>query len=339
MVRVEPVQLEISGQTSDLNTDNLRFRIEDWPPIGNWLLGKLFEDSDYEMIDNSRIQEVIREATTEVYNNVRDISPKMIDSIIDGTSRAASSAATGAPILISKNDVLILISDRPAHLFMISDNFNNIISIIEEWKDEMATIQRVAEDFGVDIGTVRFGEELVDKQIERISGERINEEEQSGFDDELEEFVYSSINEEITRCLDSNVELQFDEEILTDTFEYDVLCYPSPNLLIIVEAKDGSHENAELDKSDLVTRQKEKADVISDKANVARTECFVVTREINEQKFGEFSDLADRRDINLLKYSDGGFVDEISGIVHQFVSQEAMGPGGGGMYRFVRSNI
>lgn len=323
MVRIEPIRFNTNGESQDLDLEDTRLVFEDWTKPHTWLLNKILTDG-FEIIDQNEISTVVREATSEIYTDVSETSPRIINNIVERTAMNAARAARRAPVIITKDDVIILVSMVSGNLLLVSESKEEINNIISDFDSELSNISSVSADFGIEVKKIVQGQELVKEHISKIEGERLENE---GADNGLEKQVFEDLTNEVTSCADTNVEIQFNEQIYSESFEFDVICHPTPNLLIMIEVKDAIYEEKEFDKSELVRKQDEKAGLLADKSKADRVEGFVVTRDLDEQKFSEFSQMADRSNVSLLKYDEGAFVEELSQIIKQHASRQALGTG------------
>jgi len=266
----EPVYFSV-GMNTEIDESNIDQMFDGWSSVHNWIMSKII-DEDYTTVREKEVSEEVNDTLAKLYNEFGEISPEIVEMIRERLQYISSDIADSCPTVISKSEVLLLVSNNSGYIYLVSEEKENIDALIEEWEEKLGDISPIVSDFGVNIQGLMKDTELAERLLENINGKRIENEEGP---DEFEKRVHEEIRENITRCTDINFDVQFEEDYLTETFEYDILCFPSPSRLIIVEVKDESHEDADLDKSDLVTDQREKKDLIEDKMGIS-TDYFVV---------------------------------------------------------------
>jgi hypothetical protein len=275
-------------------------------------LNRIISD-EFEMIDGELIVGELQSTVEELYQDIEPIDPELTGQLIRSVMSQARRMSLDNGIVLHHSDLFILPSAiAPGHMFLVSDGKDSVDNHISELNSRISEISEIASDFGLNIELLR-GEGLAEALSSNFGSEVVERED---FDNEFEEVVYSDIENEITRCLDDNVVLRFGDED-PEIFECDIVIHLDPISRIIVEVKDESHDEANLGKSKLIDTPRDKSDIIRSEEDSTRTryrglpgrtesstECFVIVRGIDEDRFEQHKQKANRRDIRLLKYDD-----------------------------------
>lgn len=327
MTYIEPVFLYANspGEGRGPHPENPLVTVDHWSDTFNWAFNKIIGE-EFDIINTEAILDEIEETLDGVFSGLDEIDNDIYDRMISRVIRGFDRRGPSDLLILKKNDTAILTGEQPGVLFFISNSSDDIDEVLSELRGRLSNISNVASDFGVELDLLH-GERYAEQVSEWIDSDVIDRED---FDNEFEELVHSNIVESFTRCIDDNVTLRFGEDD-PEIFEYDLILHVSRRSRILIEVKDESHEEADLGKTKLIDRPRDKTNIMEkDKDEVAppfrdreRTETFVLVRELDQEKFKQHKRKAERRDISLLKYDEeGNYIDDISNTFKKMVYSE-----------------
>jgi uncharacterized protein (DUF427 family) len=153
-----------------------------------------------------------------------------------------------------------------------------------------------------------------------------------GEPDPFEERVIKDVQLKATDSIDTNVKLKFDGKVVEST-EFDILLHVTRNARIYIEVKDATHEDAVLSKSDLVTTPNDNANRIrryvaqnhGERDAPEETEVIVVVRGMDERRFQDIQSVAQNRDVHLVEYDDGDWIETLEQIIKGLIVTQTIG--------------
>lgn len=325
MTYIEPVRLGINtaGEQLSPSLEEEQITVPNWPDTYNWAFNKVVGDS-FEIIDSEAITEVVRSSLNELFQPVDEIDENISEYIRNITTSRYEKRDIERVILYDGNKMVLPASDN-GHMFIISEYKDNVTSVIDSFESKIAEFSDVASDFGLDV-TLYSGSDFAQEMSAQLDSEIVEREE---FDNTLEETIYSEISDRITTAIDANVTLRFGEDD-PEVFEYDLLIHGGSDNRIVIEAKDASREEANLGKSKLIDRPRDKTNIIEGGNEHSRhpfynqdnTEVFVIVKHMDEEDFNKQKQKAERRDIRLMKYEDGDYLDSVEGLFRNLAHRE-----------------
>lgn len=314
MVYIEPANIDIStvGEQISPSLEGSYVEIPNWSMTHNWVFNKIVGDS-FDVIDPDEIVQTLESSLSELFYPVENIDEEFSD-MLQRQVMPHRYRDIDQVILYQENCVVVSSPRNEGRFFVISEYEDDMKSIIGGFKGRINNFSDVAADFGIEVN-LQTGSDFAEAMSERLNAEVV---EREGFDNTTEESVYSEIADRLTKSIDSNVTLRFGEDD-PEVFEYDLLLYTSENHRVVVEVKDGSRDDADLDKSDLIDTPRDKSNIIAadSKGRQAwrprrRNEVvFVVVKHMDSEGFAEQKRMAERRDIELLRYEDGDYLDKL----------------------------
>lgn len=325
MVYIEPIQLEISTageQLSPTLRDDEQLEVPGWPEIFNWALNKILNNS-CKKISRKDINETIESSLENLYSPISDVEKEFTEFL----KRRAMRGIRRAPdtVVFYEDNVVILPSDHQGQLYIIGEYKQEVRSIISSFKERIANFSNIASDFGLEV-KILSGNEFAESMSNLLDAEVVSRED---FDNTAEEAVYSEITERLTKSIDSNITLRFGKDD-PEVFEYDLLLHAGENNRFVIEIKDASREEANLEKNDLIDTPRDKTNILKSGketssfpyVNRERNEIFVIVKHMDEEKFKDQKQMAERREINLLRYEDGGYIEKLDEKFRGMVNSE-----------------
>lgn len=313
MVYIEPIRLQIKtpGEQLSPTIEESYTQVSDWSDTYNWTLNKLIDD-DYNTIDGNMLFESIQESIGTVLEPIQAVDERIAERFQRKLTHPWRRNDL-EEMAIYKDNIVLLPSSTEGHLFIVSEYKNDVDSIIDSFEGRINSFSDVAADFGLSIDLLH-GKEFAESMAKSLNAEIVDREE---FDNNTEESVYDEISERLTKSVDTNVTLRFGDDD-PEVFEYDLLLFAGRNSRIIIEVKDASRDEASLDKGELIDTPRDKTNILkSDREKgpapfyTETTEVFVIVKHMDEEQFEEQKQMAERRDINLLKYEDGNYLDSL----------------------------
>lgn len=326
MVYIEPIQLKIrtaGEQLSPTLEDQDNVGIPDWSETYNWALNKIVSDS-CNSIDGEDVMETVQSSLDDLYQPIREVEEVFSDNL---RRRAMTGFRRGRNrnVVLYQNNAVILPADEQGQLYVISEYEDDVNSIIESFKGRITNFSSIASDFGLEVDLLS-GSEFAESMSKELDAEIVSRDD---FDNTSEEAVYSEIADKLTRSIDSNITLRFGSDD-PEVFEYDLLVHAGKNNRIVIEVKDASHEGADLDKNDLIDTPRDKTNIIKSDRDERATpyynreinEIFVIVKHMDESDFQNQKQKAGRRDINLLRYENGDYLDSLEEKFREMVTRE-----------------
>jgi hypothetical protein len=326
------LEVDTSGEnTNPSSSDGIELRR--WPNIYAWVLNKIIDNNtSLEVIDYDLARDKMEEALKDIYKNVERIDPVVFEQKVKFNSRSFPRYLYRGTVIIN-DDVLILIADSKGDMFIISDNKTEVEQMINDLVSNVSNISEIASDFGLEIDLFH-GEELAEELSSTLDADVVRREQ---FDNDLEIDIYNELRENITSSLDDNVVLRFGDDD-PEIFEYDILIHLNSSSRIVIEIKDASHDEANLGKSHLINKPRDKKDIIDAEESEREseriplqtretfdTDCFVIVKGIDNDKFKQHKQKAERRGVNILRYDDDGtYLNEIEKTVKSVVTRESI---------------
>lgn len=325
MAYFEPIYLQIDGAGEGVapSADKKRMKITQWSDPHNYALNKIL-GTDFDAIDTEAIHEAIQTQVDEVFNPVSQIDSEIAERMSRLAVRGKGGRADGMLVLYNSKTVVIP-SSTPGLLFLISEYKDDLQSAIDSFEGKLNNISQIASDFGMEMNLL-WGEDLAQ---ELSSGLQSDVTQRDEFDNSLEQSIHSDLSERLTRCMDANVTFRFGDDD-PEVYEYDLLIHAGSSNRIVIEAKDASHDEADLGKSELISTPRDKSNIIGTSQpeegppwrNSDRTDIFVIVRQMSDEDFKEQKKMAQRRDIELLRYEDGEYIDSIEETLRNMVYSE-----------------
>lgn len=260
MVYIEPIQLEINTageQLSPTLEGKGSVEVPEWSETYNWALNKILSD-DCNSITQDDILESIDDALEDLYDPINNVEEEFAEFLKQRANRAHPRQRSN--VVLYEANAVILPTEQQGQLYAVSEYEGDVKSIVSSFEDRMSDFSNVASDFGLDVDIVS-GSDFAESMSENIDAEIVSRDD---FDNTAEESVHSEITERLTKSVDSNITLRFGDSD-PETFEYDLLLHAGQNNRVVIEVKDASREEADLNKNDLI-------DVPRDKTNIIKSE-------------------------------------------------------------------
>lgn len=326
MVYVEPIQLKISTageQLSPTIEQEDHVKVPDWSETYNWALNKIVSSS-CNTIDREDVRETIQTSLDDLYEPISEVEEVFANNLrkkaISGINRGRN-----RNIVLYQDNAVILPVNEEGQLYVISEYEDGVNSIIDAFQGRITNFSSVASDFGLDVNLLT-GPEFAESMSEGLDAEVV---ERDDFDTTSEEAVYSEITDQLTKSLDSNITLRFGDDD-PEVFEYDLLLHVGKRNRIVIEVKDASRDGANLKKNDLIDTPRDKTNIIKSGQGASkhpfynndRNEIFVIVKHMNEKDFNDQKQKAGRRDINLLRYENGDYLDSLEEQLRKMVTFE-----------------
>lgn len=288
MTYIEPAQLAISTASENLNPmiEEDGTRVPNWPDPHNWAFNKIVDDS-FDIIGKESIKDEFGNLLENVFEDVNAVDAGLERRARQIIEAGLDRGPTDRLMMLTKDNIVIYTSGASGLIFLVSDNKSAVDKEINSFDGKISNFSSVASDFGVDVD-LRTGEEFAKSMSNRLDSDV---ESRDDFDNQLEKDVYGDISNNITRSMDANITLKFGEDD-PEVFEYDILLHATPSKRIVIEVKDESHEDADLGKTKLIDRPRDKTNIIgSDERNQhspfrnnEQTESFVVVNDMDSNK-------------------------------------------------------
>lgn len=314
MVYIEPANIHIStiGEQFSPSLEENYVEVPKWSVTHNWVFNKIIGDS-YQIIDPEEIRQTLKSSINDLLHPIGDIDEEFAD-MVERQVMPLRARDVDQVILYQENWVVVPSPRNEGRFFVISEYESDVESIIDGFEGRINNFTDVAADFGIEIN-LQTGPDFAEAMSGRLNAEVV---EREGFDNNMEESVYSEIADKLTKSIDSNVTLRFGKDD-PEIFEYDLILYTSENHRVVVEVKDGSRDGADLDKSDLIDTPRDKSNIIEADSKGRRAwnrrrdkkRVFVVVKHMDSEKFAEQKRMAERRDIELLRYEDGDYLEKL----------------------------
>ena len=313
---VEPslIKIEVAGeQFTPVIDDENPIKVRDWDDRYNWALNKIVGD-DFERIDAERISDEIKAKIEEIFSPVFSIDNGIAEQLRRRATREIHLRGE-QNIVLYKDEVIVIIASSPGLMYVVSEYKKDVHDIISSFNGRISNFSSIASDFGLNVELLH-GEAFAQNMAKELTAEVVSRDE---FDNTAEQTIFSEVSDRITTSIDSNVELRFGEDE-PETYEYDLVIYAGPNHRIVVEVKDASHEDADLDRGDLIDTPRDKTNILKPDQDEGvppgfgptdKTEAFVIVKQMSEDSYIEQKKKANRRDITLLKYESGSYINEL----------------------------
>lgn len=321
MVYIEPALLNIESAGEQLSPapEEEGWGVPRWPDQYNWAFKKVVSE-DFDFLGPDEVLDTIQSSLHELYSPIEDVDDHYAESLRRRITRRFQREEI-RQVTLHRDNVIILPSSRdgprgnPGLFFVISEYKSDVNSIIQSFRDEILEFSEFASDFGLELDLLT-GEEFASEMSDKLNAEVV---ERDDFDNNTEESIFNEISEKLTTSIDSNVTLRFGEDD-PEVFEYDLILYADNNNLLIIEVKDASHEEADLGKSELIDTPRDKGNIAMSSSGprppyfrrVGGSEgVFVIVKHMDEDDFEQQKLMAERRNINLLRYENGDYLDAL----------------------------
>ena len=326
MTYIEPIQLYIEKANENLapTTDDESINVPEWPEQYSYVFNKMIGDS-YGKIDREIVEENVRELLQNLLSDmfkIDNIAGRRAQRIIEsGMERGPLERL----MILTKPNIILFTSNDSGLIFLISENKDAINNEMKSIIGKLNNFTPIADEFGLSVD-ILTGPEFAHFMSSSLDSEV---ESRDNFDNEFEKTVYHEITDNITESIDANCTLKFGQDD-PEVFEYDLLLHATTNKRIVIEVKDESHDQADLGKSKLIDRPRDKTNIIGSNnestfppfRNQEQTETFVVVKDMDSKKLEQHRQKAERRNVNLLSYDGGEYLTEIEDIFKKMVYNE-----------------